>query len=78
MTQARTSMASAAVIALTFGIGGQTLTPVQQEEPLSTGDIVIVTNDAGPQAGQTEDDAGQSAKMGTSEPSSNGMPGRVL
>jgi hypothetical protein len=78
MTQARTSMASAAVIALTFGIGGQTLTPVQQEEPLSTGDIVIVTNDAGPQAGQTEDDAGQSAKMGTSEPSGNGMPGRVL
>jgi len=63
MTQARTSMASAAVVALTFGIGGQTLTPVQQEEPLSTGDIVIVTNDAAPQAGQTD----QSAKMGKEE-----------
>ena len=50
-------MVSAAVIALTFGIGGQTLTPVQQEEPLSTGDIVIVTNDAAPQAGQAEDNA---------------------
>ncbi len=57
MTQARTAMVSAAVIALTFGIGGQTLTPVQQEEPLSTGDIVIVTNDAAPQAGQAEDNA---------------------
>ena len=67
MTQARASMASAAVIALTFGIGGQTLTPVQQEEPLSTGDIVIVTNDAAPQAGQTEDNADQSAKMGKKE-----------
>jgi hypothetical protein len=67
MTQARTSMASAAVVALTFGIGGQTLTPVQQEEPLSTGDIVIVTNDAAPQAGQTEDTADQSAKMGKEE-----------
>ena len=67
MTQARTSMVSAAVIALTFGIGGQTLTPVQQEEPLSTGDIVIVTNDAAPQAGQTEDNADQSAKMGKEE-----------
>lgn len=60
-------MVSAAVIALTFGIGGQTLTPVQQEEPLSTGDIVIVTNDAAPQAGETEDNADQSAKMGKEE-----------
>jgi hypothetical protein len=60
-------MASAAVVALTFGIGGQTLTPVQQEEPLSTGDIVIVTNDAAPQAGQTEDNADLSAKMGKEE-----------
>jgi hypothetical protein len=64
MTQGRTFMASAAVIALTFGIGGQTPTPVPPEQPLSTGDIVIVTNDAAPQAGQTEDSADQSAKMG--------------
>lgn len=64
MTQGRTFMASAAVIALTFGIGGQTPRPVPPEQPLSTGDIVIVTNDAAPQAGQTEDSADQSAKMG--------------
>ena len=41
MTQANTLVASAAVIALTLGIGGQTPTPVQQEQPLSTGDGAI-------------------------------------
>jgi hypothetical protein len=67
MTQGRTSIVSAAVIALTFGIGGQTLAPVPSEQPLSTGDIVIVTNDSAPQAGQTEDSADESAKMGEEE-----------
>jgi hypothetical protein len=60
-------MASAAVIALIFGIGDQTPTPVPPEQPLSTGDIVIVTNDAAPQAGQTEGSADKSAKMGQEE-----------
>jgi hypothetical protein len=64
MTQANTLVASAAVIALTLGIGGQTPTPVQQEQPLSTDDILIVTNDAAPQAGQTDESAEESAKMG--------------
>ena len=72
MTQGRTSIASAAVIALTFGIGGQTLTPVQKEKPLSTGDILIVTNDTAPQAGQTEDRADESAKMGKEEGTQEG------
>ena len=71
MTRGRTSILSAAVIALTFGIGGQAVTPLDseslEEHPLSTGDIVIVTNDAAPQAGQTEDDADESAKMGKEE-----------
>jgi hypothetical protein len=67
MTQARTSIVSAAVIALTFGIGGQTLTPVQDEEPLSTGDILIVTNETALEAGQSEDNAEESAKMGKEE-----------
>jgi hypothetical protein len=67
MTQGRTFIASAAVIALIFGIGDQTPTPVPPEQPLSTGDIVIVTNDAAPQAGQTEDNAEESAKMGQEE-----------
>jgi hypothetical protein len=47
-----------------LGIGGQTPTPVQQEQPLSTDDILIVTNDAAPQAGQTDESAEESAKMG--------------
>jgi hypothetical protein len=64
MTQANTLVASAAVIALTLGIGGQTPTPVQQEQPLSTGDILVVTNKAAPQAGQADESAEESAKMG--------------
>jgi hypothetical protein len=67
MTQGRTAIVSAAVIALTFGIGGQSLTPVPSEQPLSTGDILIVTDDTAPQAGQTESSAEDSAKMGNEE-----------
>ena len=72
MTQANTLVASAAVIALTLGIGGQTPTPVQQEQPLSTDDILIVTNDAAPQAGQTDESAEESAKMGNQEGTQSG------
>ena len=46
MTQARQMMATAAAIALTFGISGKTLDPIEQDEPISTGDILIVTNDS--------------------------------
>lgn len=62
MTQARQLIATAAAIALTFGISGKTLDPIEQDEPISTGDILIVTNDSA--AGQIEDSADQSAKMG--------------
>jgi hypothetical protein len=62
MTHARRFLASAAVIALTLGITGQTMAPVETEEPLSTNDILVVTNDAGSSPGQTN--AQESAKMG--------------
>jgi hypothetical protein len=57
MTQARYFIATGAAIALTFGITGKTLSPVEQEEPVSTGDILIVTNDTAAGAGQTRDAA---------------------
>ena len=63
MTQARQMIATAAAIALTFGISGKTLDPIEQDEPISTGDILIVTNDSAAEAGLTEDSAEQSAKM---------------
>ena len=63
MTQARQMMATAAAIALTFGISGKTLDLIEQDEPISTGDILIVTNDSAAEAGLTEDSAEQSAKM---------------
>jgi hypothetical protein len=72
MTQANTLVASAAVIALTLGIGGQTPTPVQQEQPLSTDDILVVTNDGALKAGQTDESAEESAKMGEQEGTQNG------
>jgi hypothetical protein len=72
MTQANTLVASATVIALTLGIGGQTPTPVQQEQPLSTDDILVVTNEAAPQAGQTDESAEDSAKMGKQEGTQGG------
>jgi hypothetical protein len=72
MTQANTLVASAAVIALTLGIGGQTPTPVQQEQPLSTDDILVVTNDGALKAGQTDESAEESAKMGEQEGTQSG------
>ena len=74
---AHTSIISAAVIALTFGIGGENLTPVQHEEPLSDGDIVIVANDAAAQTGQTEDNAQDSAKMGKQSGTQTGQQSTV-
>lgn len=64
MTQAISFIAGAAVIALTFGITGKTLDPIEQEEPISTSDILIVTNDTAAEVGQTEDSVDESAKMG--------------
>ena len=64
MTHAKSFLASAAVIALTLGITGQTLAPVETEEPLSTNDILVVTNDPGPGPGQTDETTEESAKMG--------------
>jgi hypothetical protein len=57
MTQARQMMATAAAIALTFGISGKTLDQIEQDEPISTGDILIVTNDS------AAEEAGLTAKI---------------
>jgi hypothetical protein len=64
MTQARALLASAAAIALTFGVTGQTMSPVETEKPLSTNDILIVTNDTAAEPGQTDEGTEGSAKMG--------------
>jgi len=55
-----------------LGIGGQTPTPVQQEQPLSTDDILVVTNDGALKAGQTDESAEESAKMGEQEGTQSG------
>jgi hypothetical protein len=65
MTQANTLVASAAVIALTLGVTGETTAP-RDEPPLSTSDITIAQNTAA-DVGQTEESADESAKMGKDE-----------
>jgi hypothetical protein len=67
MTQTNTVLASVAVIALTLGLSGQKLAPVETEQPRSTGDIVIVTNESALQAAESEENAEDSAKMGKEE-----------
>lgn len=52
MAQPRMFILSLAA-ALTFGINGQTVTPVDHEKPLSTSDIVIAADDAVPSANQS-------------------------
>jgi hypothetical protein len=80
MTETRNFIASAAVIALTFGIGGHLLGPGEEsvrEQPLSTGDIMIVENDAAPNAVESEDNAEDSAKMGKEEGTQTGETGET-
>ena len=64
MTQAGAFLAGAAAIALTFGVTGQTLAPVETQEPLSTNDILVVTNDTAAESGQTVESTGKLPKMG--------------
>jgi hypothetical protein len=47
MTHGNSFWAGAVVIALTLGITGQTKAPTETEKPLSTNDILVVTNDTG-------------------------------
>jgi hypothetical protein len=61
MTQSTTWLASAAVIALTLGVTSRADVPMEKELPLPPGSIIIAANEA---AGQTEDNAEESAKMG--------------
>jgi hypothetical protein len=73
MAQMSNLIASAAVIALTLGMG-DALTPAPNEMPYSNSDIVIVANDPPPSA-QTEDSATESAKMGEEEGTHTGAQG---
>jgi hypothetical protein len=67
MTQANSTLvASAAVIALTLGVTGQTTAP-RDAPPLSSSDITVAADDTAPAAGQTEESAEDSAKMGKEE-----------
>jgi hypothetical protein len=67
MTQASRILASAAVIALTLGITGQTTAP-RDAPPLSTSDITIAAaENSGAAVGQPEEKAEDSAKMGTED-----------
>ena len=54
MLQTNTLLAGAAVVALTLGVTGQIQATPDREKPLSKSDIIVVTNDAAPTAGQTE------------------------
>ena len=67
MLQTNTLLAGAAVVALTLGVTGQIQATPDREKPLSKSDIIVVTNDAAPTAGQTEENAQESAKMGKEE-----------
>jgi hypothetical protein len=72
MSEAKAVLASVAVIALTFGITGPTIAPVDTEEPLSTKDILIATNDTAAETGQIEESAQEPAKMGKQEGTQEG------
>jgi hypothetical protein len=66
MTHANVLIASAAVIALTLGVTGETTAP-RDAPPLSTSDITVAMDDTAPAPGQTEENAEDSAKMGKEE-----------
>ena len=67
MLQKNTLLAGLAVAALTMGVVDQNKGPAEREIPLSKSDIVVVTDDTAPTAGQTEENAQESAKMGKEE-----------
>jgi hypothetical protein len=74
MTQARQFMLSMAALALTFGVTGQAVTtPNHDDGSLSNSDLVVVLNDSDQSAaGQTDENADQSAKMGREEGTHSG------
>jgi hypothetical protein len=67
MTQAgNTLVASAAVIALTLGVTGETAAP-RDEPPLSTSDIVIAAEEGALPQAEPEENAEPAAPMGEEE-----------
>ena len=66
MLQTNTLLAGAAVVALTLGVTGQIQAIPDREKPLAKSDIMVVTNDTAPTAGQ-EENSEELAKMGKEE-----------
>ena len=64
MTRSATWLASATVIALTLGVTSRADVPGEKELPLPHGSIILAADDSAPAAGQTEENAEDSAKMG--------------
>jgi hypothetical protein len=67
MTRSGTWLASAAVIALTIGVTSRADIPTEVETPLPPESIIVAADDSAADAGQTEETAEDSAKMGKEE-----------
>jgi hypothetical protein len=64
MTHSATWLTSAAVIALALGVTSRADIPAEKADPLPLGSTIIAADDTAPAAGQTEETAEDSAKMG--------------
>lgn len=71
MTRSGTWLASAAVVALTLGVTSRADLPTERERPLPPGSMIVAAEDAAG-IGQTEESAGDSAKMGEDEGTKEG------
>ncbi|MFO7477355.1 MAG: hypothetical protein R6X03_03225 [Methyloceanibacter sp.] len=67
MTRSGHWLASAAVIALTLGVTSRADIPAERDFPLPPDAIILAAEDSAAGAGQTEDTAEDSAKMGKEE-----------
>jgi hypothetical protein len=67
MTRSGHWLASAAVVALTLGVTSRADLPTEHELPLPQGSIIIAAEDTAAGAGQTDESAEDSAKMGQEE-----------
>ena len=74
MTRSGTWLASAAVIALTIGVTSRADLPTERELPLPPGSIIVAAEDTAAGAGQTEESAEDSAKMGKDDGTQLGEP----
>lgn len=72
MTRSGTWLSSAAVIALTIGVTSRADLPTERELPLPPGSIIVAAEDTAAGAGQTEESAEDSAKMGKDDGTQEG------